>query len=259
VGGQDGVHLALRRLADAGLAHLTVHVGQRLGYPDEAICHGTVAELLDHQFDSLSVLLVENPDWKRYVVTHGLPDEAFDRDETPMTKSEVRAVSLSKLKLTQGAIVYDIGSGSGSVSVECALQAGYGKVYAIEMKEKAIALTRRNAEKFHLMNLEVIAGTAPDILEDLLAPTHAFIGGSTGNMRGIINCLLKKNPSVRIVVNTVTLETLSELTEISKDFDFCDIAEVSVNKPRLLGRYHLMTAQNPVFIFTLQNGGEKHE
>jgi precorrin-6Y C5,15-methyltransferase (decarboxylating) len=259
VGGEDGVHSALQRLADAGLVHLTVHVGQRLGYSDEIICHGTVSELLAQTFDLLSVLLVENPDWDKVIVTHGLADEAFDRDETPMTKSEVRSISLSKLALTQGAIVYDIGSGSGSVSVECALQARYGKVYAIEMKEKAIALTRRNAEKFHLTNLEVIAGTAPDILEDLLAPTHAFIGGSTGNMRGIIDCLLKKNPSVRIVVNTVTLETLSELTEISKDFDFCDIAEVSVNKPRLLGRYHLMTAQNPVFIFTLQNGGEKHE
>lgn len=256
VGGQDGVHSALQRLADAGLAHLTVHVGQRFGYSDEVICHGTVAELLDHQFDSLSVLLVENPDWESYVVTHGLPDEAFDRDETPMTKSEVRAISLSKLKLTQGAIVYDIGSGSGSVSVECALQARCGKVYAIEMKEKAIALTRRNAKKFHLSNQEVIAGTAPDVLEDLPAPTHAFIGGSTGNMRGIVDCLMKKNPSVRIVVNTVTLETLAELTEISKEFDFCDIAEISVAKPRKLGNYQLMTAQNPVFIFTFQNGAK---
>lgn len=256
VGGQDGVHSALQRLADAGLAHLTVHVGQRFGYSDEVICHGTVAELLDHQFDSLSVLLVENPDWESYVVTHGLPDEAFDRDETPMTKSEVRAISLSKLALTQGAIVYDIGSGSGSVSVECALQARCGKVYAIEMKEKAIALTRRNAEKFHLTNLEVIAGTAPEALEDLPAPTHAFIGGSTGNMRGIIDCLLKKNPHVRIVVNTVTLETLAELTEISKEFDFSDIAEISVAKPRKLGNYQLMTAQNPVFIFTFQNGAK---
>lgn len=256
VGGQDGVHSALQRLADAGLAHLTVHVGQRFGYSDEVICHGTVAELMNSTFDSLSVLLVENPDWESYVVTHGLPDEAFDRDETPMTKSEVRAISLSKLKLTQGAIVYDIGSGSGSVSVECALQARYGKVYAIEMKEKAIALTRHNAEKFHLTNLEVIAGTAPEALEDLPAPTHAFIGGSTGNMRGIIDCLLKKNPHVRIVVNTVTLETLAELTEISKEFDFSDIAEISVAKPRKLGNYQLMTAQNPVFIFTFQNGAK---
>ena len=254
VGGEDGVHCALQRLADAGMDHLTVHVGQRLGYKDEAVCHGTVSELLDQTFDSLSVLLVENPDWGKSVVTHGLPDEAFDRDETPMTKSEVRAISLSKLALTQGAIVYDIGSGSGSVSVECALQALCGKVYAVEMKERAIALTRRNAEKFRLTNLEVISGTAPEALKDLPAPTHAFIGGSTGNMRGIIACLLKKNPSVRIVVNTVTLETLAELTEISGEFDFCDIAEVSINKPRQLGRYHLMTSQNPVFIFTLQNG-----
>ena len=256
VGGQDGVHSALQRLANAGLAYLTVHVGQRLGYPDEVICYGTVAELLSQSFDSLSVLLVENPDWNKAIVTHGLADEAFDRDETPMTKSEVRSISLSKLALTQGAVVYDVGSGSGSVSVECALQARCGKVYAIEMKEKAIALTYRNAGKFHLTNLEVIAGTAPEVLEDLPAPTHAFIGGSTGNMRGIIDCLLKKNPSVRIVVNTVTLETLAELTEISKEFDYCDIAEISVTKPRQLGNYQLMTAQNPVFIFTLQNGAK---
>jgi len=256
VGGSDGVHSALRRLADAGFAHLTVHVGSRLGYPDEAICHGSVAELMNRTFDSLSVLLVENPAWQSYVVTHGLPDEVFDRNETPMTKSEVRAISLSKLALTQGAIVYDIGSGSGSVSVECALQARYGRVYAIEMKEKAIALTRRNADKFRLANLEVIAGTAPEALYNLPAPTHAFIGGSTGNMRGIIDCLLKKNPSVRIVVNTVTLETLAELSEIAKEFDFCDITEIGVSKLRKLGNYQLMTSQNPVFIFTLQNGAK---
>lgn len=254
VGGEDGVHSALQRLAGAAMDHLTVHVGQRLGYPGETICHGTVSELLAQTFDSLSVLLVENPDWKNHIVTHGLPDEAFDRDETPMTKSEVRSISLSKLALTQGAVVYDIGSGSGSVSVECALQANRGKVYAVEMKDKAIALTRRNTEKFHLNNLEVIAGIAPDALDNLPTPTHAFIGGSTGNMRGIIDCLLKKNPSVRIVVNTVTLETLAELTAISKEFDFCDITEVSISKPRKLGSYNLMTAQNPVFIFTLQNG-----
>lgn len=199
------------------------------------------------------MLLVENPGWKDAVVTHGLPDEAFLRDETPMTKSEVRAVSLSKLALSRGAVVYDVGSGSGSVSVECALQAEKGRVYAIEMKEKALALTKRNAERFHLANLELVQGSAPEALAGLPAPTHAFIGGSGGNMGEIIACLLEKNPHVRIVVNTVTLETLAELIEISKTFDFCDIAEISVHAPRKLGRYRLMNAQNPVFIFTLQN------
>lgn len=253
VGGADGVQQALERLNSAELGHLKVHVGQRLGYPDEKIVHGTVNELLNACFDPLSVLLVENPGWKDAVVTHGLPDEAFLRDETPMTKSEVRAVSLSKLALSRGAVVYDVGSGSGSVSVECALQAEKGRVYAIEMKEKALALTKRNAERFHLANLELVQGSAPEALAGLPAPTHAFIGGSGGNMGEIIACLLEKNPHVRIVVNTVTLETLAELIEISKTFDFCDIAEISVHAPRKLGRYRLMNAQNPVFIFTLQN------
>lgn len=256
VGGGNGINLALKRLVDAGLGVLNVHVGEKLGYPDERIMHGTAEELSKGNWDPLSVLLAENLCSDEFVVTHGLPDEAFDRDETPMTKSEVRSISLSKLALTQGAIVYDVGSGSGSVSVECALQANHGRVYAIEMKEKAIALTRQNAKKFGLNNLEVVPGKAPDVFEDLPAPTHAFIGGSSGSMRGIIDNLLKMNPKVRIVVNTVTLETLAELTEISKEFDFCDIAEVSVTKPRALGRYRLMTAQNPVFIFTLQNGDE---
>ena len=155
--------------------------------------------------------------------------------------------------MTRGSVVYDVGSGSGSVSVECALQATQGRVYAIEMKEKALSLTRHNAEKFGLTNLELVAGAAPDALESLPAPTHAFIGGSTGNLRGIIDCLLAKNPDVRIVANAVTLETVAELTELCKSFEVCDIAEVSVSKPRVLGRYHLMTAQNPVYIFTMQH------
>ena len=253
VGGSDGAHQAIVRLCEASLSDCTVHVGQRLGYDDERIVSGTAQELLNERFDPLSVILVENARSGEFVVTHGLPDEAFDRDETPMTKSEVRSVCLSKLQLTQSAVVYDVGSGSGSVSVECALQATQGRVYAIEMKEKALALTRRNAEKFNLTNLEVVAGAAPEALESLPAPTHAFIGGSTGNLRGILDCLLAKNPDVRIVATAVTLETVAELTELSRSFATCDIAEVAVSKPRVLGRYRLMTAQNPVYIFTMQH------
>lgn len=253
VGGENGAADALGRLRDAGMGRLTAHVGERLGYPEERITDGMVDSLADEHWDPLSVLLIENGSDR--VVTHGLPDEAFERDETPMTKSEVRSVALSKLQLTEHAIVYDIGSGSGSVSVEAALQSWRGRVYAVEMKEKAIALTRRNAKKFRLSNLEVVCGKAPEALSELPAPTHAFIGGSTGNLDGIIQCLLEKNPGVRIVATAVTLETLAELTEAAKAFGFCDIAEISVAKPRALGRYHLMTAQNPVYVFTMQNGG----
>jgi len=254
LGGTDGAKDALQRLCTAELGNLTVHIGEKLGYADEKISSGCARELIEREYDPLSVMLIENSDSAGFVVTHGLEDDAFERDEVPMTKAEVRSISLSKLRLTQGAVAYDIGSGSGSVSVEMAMQAFRGTVYAIEMKDNAVALTQKNKEKFSLMNLEVIHGKAPDALADLPAPTHAFIGGSSGSMKGIIDCLLNKNPHLRIVVNAVTLETVSELTELSKSFDYCDIAEISVAKPRVLGRYRLMTAHNPVYIFTLQNG-----
>ncbi|MGI6174322.1 MAG: precorrin-6A reductase [Christensenellales bacterium] len=254
LGGSGGAKGALERLCAANLGECTVHIGERLGYADEKITSGSARELIEGEFDSLSVMLIENPKSGEYVVTHGMEDDAFERDDVPMTKAEVRSISLSKLQLTQGAVAYDIGSGSGSVSVEMAMQATRGMVYAVEMKENAVALTQKNKEKFGLVNLRVIHGKAPDALVNLPAPTHAFIGGSSGGMKEIIACLLKKNSNVRIVVNAVTLETIAELSELSKGFDFCDIAEVSVSKPRTLGRYRLMTAHNPVYIFALQNG-----
>ena len=253
LGGRDGAKDALDRLCRAGLGGLTVHIGQRLGYPDEKLVSGTADALREGAFDPLSVLLVENPGWKNEIVTPGLPDEAFDRDETPMTKSEVRAVSLGKLALTPGAVVYDVGSGSGSVSVECARLAPMGHVYAVERKPGAAALTRHNAEKFGLENLTTVEGLAPEAFADLPAPTHAFLGGTAGNLDAILDALLAKNPHVRIVANAVTLETVAQLTRAAKRFTVSDIAEISVAKPRRVGGYSLMTAQNPVYVFTMQN------
>ena len=253
LGGETGALDALARLSKAGLGGLTAHVGEELGYESERISSGTVDELLGGRYSPLSVLLVENPAAGAEPATYGLPDGAFERDRVPMTKEEVRAVCLSKLALSRGAVVYDVGSGSGSVSVECALIARRGLVYAIEKKEEAIALTRRNAEKFGLVNLRVVPGEAPEALLPLEPPTHAFIGGSSGNLREIVRVLLDKDPRVRIVATAVTLETLAELTELAEAFETCDIAEVQVNKPRKVGRYHLSDAQNPVYIFTLQH------
>ena len=204
-------------------------------------------------YDTLSVLLVENPDWTSFPVTHGIADEAFTRADVPMTKQEIRSVTLSKLQLTKGAVVWDIGSGSGSVSVECALQAACGHVYAIEKESDAVALTRANMEKFGVCNMTVVEGMAPEALADLPAPTHAFIGGSTGNLKEIVELLLAKNPHVRIVANAVTMETAAELSEAAKPFSYSDICCVNVSRGRKMGRYHLMTAQNPVYIVTMQN------
>ena len=253
LGGDTGAKEALDRLSSAGFGQSMAFIGEDLGYPTEKITSGTVDELREKEFGTLCVLLAENPGYAKECVTYGLPDEAFDRDKVPMTKEEVRSVCVSKLALTRGAIVYDVGSGSGSVSVECARVATHGKVYAIEQKDSAIALTKRNAEKFGLINLEVVPGTAPEALEPLEAPTHAFIGGSSGNLREIVDLLLAKNPDVRIVATAVTLETVGELTGLMNEFEYADVAELQVNKPRKVGRYHLSNAQNPVYIFTFQH------
>ncbi len=256
VGGENGMGNLCRRLTEAGLGSVKVSVGESLSYPQERVTIGTAAELAEKNFDSLSVALIENKTADP-VVTHGLPDEAFQRTESvPMTKSEVRSVCLSKLALTEHAICWDVGAGSGSVAIEMALQAAGGEVYAIERKDTAVALLQENTRKFHLENLTVVPGLAPDACSCLPAPTHVFIGGSAGNMRQILEEILGKNPNVRIVATAVTLESIGELTQCLKDipFAFTEVVSMSVAKDRKAGPYHLMMGQNPIFIFTMQGG-----
>ncbi|MCR4805263.1 MAG: precorrin-6A reductase [Clostridia bacterium] len=253
LGGKTGAQDALQCLEDAGLGGLFAWTGENLGYPEEKISSGTVSELLKQSFDSLCVLLVENPFWRSCTVTHGLSDDMFDRSAVPMTKQEVRSVCLSKLRLGKGSVVWDVGAGSGSVSVECALQAAEGMVFAVEKEEDACALTRHNAQKLGARNVDVIHASAPEGLADLPSPTHVFIGGSSGSMEDILRVILEKNPHARIVATAVTMETAAELTALSSLFSFSEICCLNVSRGKKLGRYQLMTAQNPVYIFTLQN------
>ncbi len=261
VGGEDGIKDLCLTLMNAGLGSVKLHVGERLSYPDEKITVGLAEELSYQKFDTLSVALIENNS-AGAVVTHGLPDEAFCRGEgknglIPMTKSEIRSVCLSKLRLTKSSVCWDVGAGTGSVSVEMALQAAAGQTYAIEKNEDAVELLKKNKEKFSLDRLTIVPGCAPQACAALPAPTHVFIGGSAGNLREILHCILTKNPSARIVATAVSLEAVSELTACMKEYSFSDqeVVSLSVARSRAAGRYHLMTGQNPITIFTLQNIG----
>lgn len=254
-GGENTVGAILKRLCEFGFGQVSVAVGERLSYGDEKIVCGTAAELCNDSFDTLSVVYIENISAVRRH-RHGIADEEFLRGDVPMTKSEVRTISMSKLELTADAVVYDVGAGTGSVSVECSLAAYDGQVYAIEKEADAVELIRQNRIKFGCENLHVIEGLAPEVFCDLPVPTHAFIGGSSGNLREIIAELLNKNPDIRIVINAVTVETMTEAAECAKHFGFTEYETVSVNIARShnLGRYHMMTAQNPVSVITLQGG-----
>ena len=121
-----------------------------------------------------------------------------------MTKEEIRSLSIVKLGLKEDSVLYDIGAGTGSISVEAALNMPRGKVFAIERKEEAVNLIKRNKEKFKVDNLHVVKGLAPEALMNLDIPTHAFIGGSAGNLKEIIDILLYKNPKIKIVINAIT-------------------------------------------------------
>lgn len=254
-GGENTPSAVCKKLKEYGFGELVCTVGERLSYPDEKITKESISALSEGVFDPLSVMLIENPD-SADVVRIGIDDGEFIRGDVPMTKAEVRAISISKLALHDDSVVWDIGAGTGSVSVECALAANRGQVYAIEKEPDAIELIKCNKLKFKADNISIVSGSAPEILAELPVPTHAFIGGTNGNLRSILNALLDKNPDVKIVMNAVTLESQSEAFACAKEYGFENFEAVSVNisRTKKAGSYNLMAAQNPVTVFVMQKG-----
>ncbi len=258
IGEQNGAGEVCKLLTEYGWGEVKVSIGIRLSYPDETIITGTAKELAKQELGGLCVMLIENAQAGSFPVTHGIEDEAFIRGKVPMTKSEIRAISLSKLQLHENSILYDIGAGTGSVSIEAALQAVDGFVYAIEKKAEACALIEENKRKFHTANIEVVSGLAPEAFAGLPVPTHAFIGGSSGNMKRILEFLLRENPQSRIVINCIALESIAETLDCMKTLPVkeVDIMQISSARSRELGAYHMMTGMNPIFIVSCTGAGE---
>ena len=252
LGTKDGISSLAGRLVSYGMGDVLLYVGENLSYENEKIFVKPAKELVSYEGDTLCVVCAYNENASELMSTHGIKDECFIRGKAPMTKEEVRTVSLMKLGLSEDSVCYDVGAGTGSVSVEMALRAHQGKVYAIEKKEDALALILENKKKFAADNLEIVGGCAPEAMEELPVPTHAFIGGSSGNLKDIIRLLLNKNPEVKIVINCITLETVGEAMEAVREFDFQerDIVQMSVSRSKEVGRYHMMMGENPIYIFT---------
>lgn len=259
LGTEDGVAVLASRLVYYGMGDVTLYVGENLSYENEKIFHDKAANLTEYRGDALSVVTACNEKATPLSAVHGISDGEFLRGKAPMTKEEVRTVSLSKLRLSEDSVCYDVGAGTGSVSVEMALRAWMGQVYAIEKKEDALALLKENKKKFAVDNLVIIPGVAPEAMTELPAPTHAFIGGSSGNMQDIINLLLEKNPKVRIVINCITLETVTEAMNAIRDFGLedVDIVQLAASRSKSIGRYHMMMGENPIYIISCSGRGEE--
>lgn len=252
--GAEGICRLSRELLAYGFEQTQMYIGRQLGGSEEEIRRGTPGDFTRCSKEGLYVVLLLNPKAEHACVTHGMKDEAFIRSKVPMTKEEVRSISLSKLQLCRNSVVYDIGAGTGSISVECSRIVPQGMVYAIEKQPEAAALTEQNKYAWQAKNLELVRGMAPKALEGLPAPTHAFIGGSGGKLEEIMEVLWRKNPKVRVVINAIALETLSEIVRLIKKYKLRqqEIVQINVSKAKELGNYQMMKGQNPVYVVTLQ-------
>jgi len=186
--------------------------------------------------------------------TPGIPDDAFERSENvPITKEEVRVIQISKARLCPGYTVYDIGCGSGSISIEAAIQVESGKVIAIDYDVNAIELTKKNIEKFGLTNISVIFGNAKEKIPELDLADAIFVGGTGGDTEEIVNlCQDKLKSGGRIVIGIILIETLYSILQVLEklQFDSIDITQVTISKSRKTSKGTMMLARNPVTIIS---------
>lgn len=249
-GGSEDPATLCAQLAAEGFGDVQGVVGQCLGTPEEKLFRGSVKELAAGRFNSLSVLLVDAAEVLPRRAP-GLPDEAFERGDVPMTKQEVRAAVLAKLAVRPEDILWDVGAGTGSVSVELALAAPRGRVYAVECRPEGCALIKANREKFRTRNLVLVEGLAPAALSDLPVPDAVFIGGSKGSLAAIVDAALDKNPDARICVSAIALESLSAaVAALTAKGRTVQVSQIAISRARAVGGLHLMMAQNPIYLIT---------
>ena len=266
--GKNEFEMLVNKFREAGINHVKISAGYRLSYPEEKLFTFYLDEFETKLFDlpeGVYTCLIENEDCEEQILTPGIDDEIFSRTKVPMTKNEVRVLSISRLELTKNAVVYDVGSGTGSVSIECARLSPDIFVFAIEQKEEAANLTKENAARLGLLDqIVVINKKAPEGFEELPTPTHVFIGGSSGALSDILSAIQKKlivkentkgktdkiSKGVRVVINAVSLETIAQITKLIQTYPVAHVqlTQIQASRAHKLGSYNLMQAQNPVLI-----------
>ncbi len=268
------------------LSAIKMYVCEKLGYPDEEITEGTPEEIAGMEFSEPNVVVIRGNSLSSFPLEASLSGESirlvgnpselsesvkkdcgqaamtdkikFGLSETEIihsrgliTKDEVRAVTIHKLRLPQRGVLWDIGAGSGSVSIEAARLYPEIKVFAIEKDEEQIKNIKDNRIKFDATNIEIIKGQAPDVLINLTAPDRVFIGGSGGTIKDIIEFVSSKISSGIVVINAITIETLNEAIKSLENKGFAvEVSEVSVSRSKTVSGKRHMSALNPVFIIT---------
>lgn len=239
------------------LSALSIFVCERLGYPDEKIISGTPEEIAGKSFSQPNVVIVIKTEDRSHQqealkrkseVRFGLTEKEIQHSRGLITKDEIRAVAVHKLRLPQKGVFWDIGAGSGSVSIEAARLCSGLNVFAVEKEDEQLDNIRENMTRFQALNIKITKGAAPDILKDLPFPDRVFIGGSGGRIGEIIEFIAKTQAGI-IVINATTIETLNKATAGLKKAGFeIDVTQVSVSRTKDIGDSQYLSALNPVFI-----------
>jgi precorrin-6Y C5,15-methyltransferase (decarboxylating) len=247
-------------LQELGIENCRAHVCQDLGTPKESNVATDLYSLIGKDFSPLNVLILLRK--RQETIPQpllGIPEESFlQKREGCITKLEVRAISLAKLALTENSIVWDIGAGSGAISIEASFLASRGSIFAIEKSADAVEIIKENMRRFGRHNTKVIQASAPDQLEELPAPDAIFIGGSGGRMAEILLAAgVRLKAEGRLVVNLVTLETLHRTIEALQTGGFMfEVTLVNIARGKEISRLTRLEALNPIFVLTAQRRKE---
>jgi precorrin-6Y C5,15-methyltransferase (decarboxylating) len=235
-------------------------VCERLGYLDEKIIKGTPKEMEGMSFSEPNVVIVmkqgsgsggQGPEGIRF----GLKENEIEHARGLITKDEVRAVTLHTLRLPETGVFWDVGAGSGSISIEAARLFPGLTVIAVEKDDEQVKRIKANKIKFSVKNIELVQGTAPDALHGLQAPDRVFVGGSGGSLDEIIGSIQERMRDGIIVINAVTIETLNQaIAGLEKRGFTVKVSEISVSRSKLIAGKRHMSAQNPIFIVTGEKG-----
>lgn len=254
----------LERSAVSGdISAVKIYVCEKLGYDNEKITEGSPEEIAEKSFEHPNIVIIKRMEAQKRGSAEekepadpvfGLKEEEIGHSKGLITKDEVRAVTIHKLRLPKQGVFWDIGAGSGSVSIEAARLCPGLKVVSIEKNGEQISHINENKITFNIANLESVQGEAPDVLEGLPAPDRVFIGGSAGRLDVIVELVAGKMKKGIIVINAATIETLNEALQSLERNDFRpQVSEVSVSRSRMMKDRRHMSALNPIFIVS----GEK--
>ncbi len=248
LGGDISASDICSKLCEYDLGNLKVFFGENLASVNERILTGVASDFINLQTDSLCALIVVNSNYENYTKI-GISDEEFIRGSVPMTKSEIRSVLISKLKIKRDDNCWDIGCGTGSVSVEMAMQCSDGTVFSVDKNPEAIKLTDENRHKFCCDNIEIVNNDALNVINDLPAPDSLFVGGSGNHLEKIMTCAYTKNNTIKVVVTAVSLETLNSCITVFEKLGFeSEITQIAVTRTKKIGNHTMLSSENPIFI-----------